>query len=450
MKRSHNTFSAKKLNEIEVSLNHLNYKGLEIGSMLSYYFNRMFLGDFDFRLFRHFSVLVYYFLKPVNKNKYLKDLNKSVVYFTSGKHRHLKEIEGIITEEEQLLKKTIVFGPGKESDTAYRYVFCLSGVLDFFKVILFFISRQEIIIDMLKPLNLNIKTKMILCINLLTQLLKAYSLKKFIALQKNVKLIAGDYDRGKESSLFFAVAKALNIKSVVFQHGVINHQAGYAPVNADEIWVWGDMARLQLSERGVPKKKIKVTGTPIIEDIEISSEFKYATQKKYNIESGKTIVLALSAPNKANDMKMVRFLSEIKEKYAKPNDNFFVKIHPARKFYAYSWIQNDFNISLLPQNIDYKEFVTIVDILLVYNSGIATEMLYYKKTVGVLDIWNNSFRNGNGHELNRYFSVPLLKKPEDFETIISEVNIPDSKKVFCRVGKEAKSEMRHLIKMLLT
>lgn len=425
--------------------------GLELGTLLSYYLDKMYKGHLDYRFIRHFLVLAYYFLKPVNKNFLLKDLNKRAIYFSSGKHRHLKEIEEILTGDEQISEKTIIFGPGKKFYIADRYIFCLSGVVDFFKVVLFFISKQEFILHLLKPLNLNIKTKTILCVNLLTQMLKACSLRKFITIQKSIKLIAGDYERGKESSVFFSVAKALNKKSVVFQHGVFNSHAGYTlPFNADEIWVWGDMARMQLMERGVLESKIRVTGTPIIEDYNISNGFKIATQLKYNLKSGNTIVLALSAFNKVNDMKMVRFLSEIKEKYANPNDNFLVKIHPARKFHVYSWIQCDFNITLLPHNIDYKEFVAIVDVLLAHNSGIATEMLYYKKIVGILDIWDIPFKKGNGYELNKYFGIPLLQKPEDFVTLVSEVNIPDSKKVFCRVGEEAKGEMRCLIKRFLT
>ena len=46
--------SAKKLHEIEKKLNQIHFKDFEIGSTLSFYFDRLYRGDFDNRFFRSF------------------------------------------------------------------------------------------------------------------------------------------------------------------------------------------------------------------------------------------------------------------------------------------------------------------------------------------------------------------------------------------------------------
>ncbi len=433
---------AKLLHETEISLNRLKYHGLEIGNILSYYFDRLYCKDFDKRFFWNLIVLLYYFVKPVDRKRLLSNYQKKMVYFRTGQHRHLKSMQEAITDNRLLQNETLVIGSKNEQEIDGS-VFYSSSLMDLAKIISFLASNKKMIVSSLKPLHLPIKIKVIVFIDLILQLLKASSLKKFITLQKSTVLIGADYDRGCDASLFFAVAKSLHIKSFTFQHGVLNPPVGYSPVNADEIWVWGDMARMQLQQLGVPAHKIRVTGTPIVENIEISDNIKERVLERYNLKKGSTVVLALSSPDKANDQKLVRFFAEIKEKYAGPNDNYVVKIHPARNYASYNWITNDFHIDILPHDIPYQDFLNIVDILLAHTSGIATEVLYYGKKVGIMDILDISA--GNGMELNKYFHVPLLKKTSDFDKLLNENTIIDSRLAFYKIGEEAKREIQQII-----
>jgi len=87
--------------------------------------------------------------------------------------------------------------------------------------------------------------------------------------------------------------------------------------------------------------------------------------------------------------------------------------------------------------------MNIVDILLTHTSGIAAEVLYYNKKVGILDILDES--PGNGLELNKYFEVPLIKHPFTFRNLYNKKAPNIEKSLFYKVGAEAKTEIQEII-----
>ena len=440
--------SSKKLHEIERELNQIHFKDFEIGSCLSFYLDRLYRGDFDNRFFRSFIIFGYYFIKSISRKKDVEDYQKRLFYFKSGLHRHHQAMEEAILYNEDLKQKTLVIGPKHDCGLSKDKVFYNSNLITLFKIIIFLITNIYKISASFSPLNLNVKTRSTLYIYLIIQLLKAHSLKMFIIDQPAVRLIGADYDRGADSSLFFIVAKALNMKNFTLQHGVINPPVGYSPINADEIWVWGEMARLQLIELGVDENKIRKTGTPIVKEYKISNEIREFSLEEYKLESGKNIVLALSSPNKLNDIKMIQFLNEIKKVHGTSTYNYFVKIHPARDYSLYSWINNEYNIQVLPQNIPFEAFINIVDVLLSHSSGIATEALYYGKKVGILDILDVSA--GNGLEINKYLKMPLLKSINELIAFLeNEERVIDSDMVYYKTGEKAKEEITKSIKQII-
>ncbi|HPF01106.1 MAG TPA: hypothetical protein PKY63_10595 [Bacteroidales bacterium] len=342
--------------------------------------------------------------------------------------------------------KTLYISP-HANQNVNRDVFFFSNIFIFFKIAFFLICCLHAFNKKIKPLNLSLFFKLNLLFDLHLQLVKSLSLKKFVQIQSKTKLIGADYDRGSDSSLFFAVSKSLNIKSFTFQHGVINPPVGYSPVNADEIWVWGGMAKMQLMELNVPEVKIRITGTPIVQDIEISNEIKQSAEIRYGFKHGSNIVLALSVPNKQNDIRLVEFLYHIKSEYGDENYNFCVKIHPARNYEEYKWIKDIYNIDILPHDIPYQDFINFVDVLLSHSSGLAAEVLFFKKKVGILDILDES--PGNGIELNKYFRVSLIQQASDFEKLINDPTTNISETLFYKVGYDAKKEIQKNIEYLI-
>jgi len=442
MGKKHIKIDYKVLHQVERELNSIQYKGLEIGNLLSYYFDRLYRNDYNFNWFKKILIVIYYFIKPVSKKQILINHQKDIIYFRTGEHRHYQNMQSALSDSAEINNKTLYISPRNNQGIDGK-VFFLSLFVDFFQTLFFLIGNFQILNRKFKPLGLPFSLKIQILTDLHLQLIKANSLKRFIQLQLETKLIGADYDRGSESSLFFAVAKAMQIPSFTFQHGVLNPPIGYSPVNANEIWVWGEMAKKQLIKLGVSNKKIRITGTPIVQNIEITATVREKLLHKYQIKPGKNIVLALSSPNKPNDIKLVEFFSAIKKEHANSADNFFVKIHPARKYEQYRWIKDTYNINILPHDIPYKDFMNIVDILLTHTSGIAAEVLYYNKKVGILDILDES--PGNGLELNKYFGVPLIKHTFTFRDFYNKEAPSIGKTLFYKVGAEAKTEIQDII-----
>jgi|GEM_PF-3170207 len=435
---------ARQLHEAEAALNGLQYEGLELGVTLSFFFDRTFYGYFDQRPFAHFCELCLYLAKTIGKANYLKDHKVSLIYYKSGNHRHSNMLEKVVRQAVTDKDKALIIGPTGASDVDTSRVFYHAGLRELIKISVFLYRHYSFITDTLKPLLLSDRQKRAFWFFLIRQLEKGVSLKQFISRQSSLKLIGADYDRGADSSLFFAVAEALKLFGFNFQHGVINPPVGYAPLNADEIWVWGEMARLQLLSSGVANQRIRIVGTPIVESLILSEKVRSEVLQSLHLKSGKTIVLALSQPDKINDLKLVSLFQAISQQYGTQQDNFLVKIHPSYPSSDYAWVETAFNLTVLPKEIPYLDFLNIVDILLAHTSGIATEVLHYGKRVGILDILDQS--PGNGKELNTYFNVPLLKSADDFQVLLKQpVNEVPSNIAFYKTGQEAEKEMvRHI------
>jgi UDP-N-acetylglucosamine 2-epimerase len=195
---------------------------------------------------------------------------------------------------------------------------------------------------------------------------------------------------------------------------------------------------------GLDENRIKLTGTPIIEEIITSQKIKISKKKKYLLKSGKTICLALSNPNKEDDIKLVAFFSDIKNKYGEIDDNFLIKLHPARDRSKYKWIEEEFELQIIPSNIPYNDFIIFTDVLLTHSSGIATECLFYNKKVGILDILSRS--SGNGMMLNIFYDTLLIKKTSDFEKLVNNQTSLTPEEIYYKTGVSASIEICKYIK----
>jgi len=437
-----NYFDYKILHKVEEDLNKVNYKGLQLGILLSSYFNVFYSSRINKSWIKKAILFLVFFFKPFSKEKLLNDQNKSLIFFSSGSFSHLKSIQNAVTPTIKEKKNTIIIR-NDASEGIDKKIFFLTGIFDFLKVLLFLLKNLKSVNEKIKLLNLSITLKIQFFLELHFQILKALSLLKFVKSQSNTKVIGADYDRGYESALFFSVAKALNIESFHVQHGSFNPPVGYFPVNADKICVWGEMSKNQLIQLGTMPKKILVTGTPIVQDIEINEKIRKNYIKMHGLNSGKNIVLALSSPDKFRDEKQVEFLSKIKKLDRDMENNFLVKIHPARNFKDYLWIKRKFDIDLLPIDITKTDFMNIVDILLTHNSGLANEAIFHDKKVGIIDVLDIAPRNGI--ELKKYLNVPIIKSSSTLEDIFDICPVISKDKLFHKIGLEAEIEIKRKI-----
>lgn len=434
---------AERMRQLELELNRIKFNDIEIGSIMALYWGQLFRNTFGERILMHFAVIIKYHFLAIKPKSKIKDQNKSLLYFKTGNHRHLQRLEDAVVSGDYLKSHTLVVGLGSSTSVQRKAVMNSFSLKEVIEIWSFFAHRGFNIWNLLKEYQISKFTRIILFLVLFCQLAKAQSTFSFFNSQKNIKLIAGDYDRGADTAVWFAVAKAKDFKSFTLQHGVINPPYGYNPLIADEIWVWGEMAKQQLISLGVEESQIKIMGTPIIDEIEISEKTRQNVINKLKLKNGFNVMLALSTPDIINDRKLVAFFKEIQTLYGKPNDNFLIKLHPARSEEKFRWVTDEFGIKILPNPMVQSEFMNLVDILLVHSSGIATEALYYGIKVGVLDILDES--PGNGLEINKYCGVPLLKEVSDFEKVYIQNMSYIKDQVFYAVGQDAKSNINKLI-----
>ena len=432
--------SAKRLIALEKELNKLKFQNVQIGSLMALFWGRIFRGRLHLISIDLVLNVIYFHLKFFFQKGKIKDFEKPFIYIKTGSHAHLKKLESAVLFNPLTQKNSLIIGPEKSDDVLVKDLYQLYSCSDILNVWIFLFKNFSHTNDLFKVYNFNLWTRIFLFFNLFIQLIKAICFLNFFTSQKNLRLVGGDYDRGADTAAFFAAASSLNLSSFTLQHGVINPPYGYHPLIADEIWVWGDMAKAQLVSLGVRGDNVRVMGTPIVKPIEINQTRKKALFTHLNLKEGKVIVLALSYADLTNDHLLVHFLNNIRSVYGGPHDNFLVKIHPSCKTEDFKWITKEFGFAIMPNPMDQSDFINLVDILLAHSSGIATEALYYGIRIGILDILPLS--PGNGLELHKYFKVPMLKKVSDFEILkMSNRMEPKNKKIYDSTGEESKNKI---------
>jgi len=436
---------ADRFLQTETELNGFSIEGLPLGVCASYFFDRTFYNDFDHSLKFQLGTLLQTLGKSINKNRLLRTFPARVFYLKTGRDRHYCTMEQAVRSAATPDANVLIIGPMGYSDLYTGGVFFHAGPCSLLRIHAYLQKNKRKICAILKPLELTKKQQRSFHFHLRNQLLKALSAKRFLMKQTQPILLGADYDRGVNACCWFAAAQALRIESFTLQHGVINPPVGFSPVHADEIWVWGEMAKKQLVKAGVSEQKIRLTGTPIVETLECSTDQKTKVRTKLGLKAGRTIVLALSRPEKEDDWKQVQLFQAIRKEFGKPHDNFVVKVHPSYPNADYSWLLQEFDLKVLPLDLTYPEFMNLVDILLAHNSGIASEVLYYGKQVGILDVLDQI--PGNGMELHTWLNVPLLRTAHDFMQL-DELPMNGSA-IFQRTGQAATQEIVRNIRQRL-
>lgn len=437
----HIWYNFKTINKVEKKLNLIKYDGLELGNLLSAYFTTLTLKKFNRSFIKKLFLFFFYLIIPFSKEKVFKNRKKKILYFSSGSFRHLKQLSSVFLDNVDIKIKTL-FISNKNNKTLGIKIFYLSDISDFINVFSFLKSNIREINKIIKILKLPFIFKIGFFIELQMQLLRSISLLKFVKSQKNTKIICADFDRGYESALFFAVAKSLKKDNFTIQHGSFNFPNIYN-LNSDEYWVWGAMAKEQLKKIGYAKKKIVITGSPIIQNIRVSQ----SERKKFYSKTEKNVILALSSKNKKDDLKLVKFLYNLKKINKNLAFNFFVKIHPARNYNNYKWIKRLYGIDILPKKISYEKFMNTVDILLTHSSDIACETLFFGKKVIILDILD--FPARSNLELKKYFKIKFIKKPIMLKNINFSKSSVKKEFLYYKTGDYAKIEIqKNIIKKL--
>jgi len=437
--------------QAEKKLNEFTFDGMQLGSTMAFFFDRMWWKDIRFTYVQLCQNCVRILFKSINKRSYLINNHAALIYLKTGGSRHHYSMENAIRQVHTQEKPVLVIGPEGEADLSTGAVFYHVGWKDLLHIKLYVIQQLKPINSILKQTALSPAQRRLFKVYLVQQLLMELSAKRFLQHQSGVKVIGVDYDRNSLSSMLITAAKSLGLSTFTLQHGIMYPPCGYVPVLAHRCLAWGEMAKQQFISMGESPETIELVGTPIVEPITLTPEAREKVRADYNLGSGKTWLLALSGPNYDLETKLAQFFKHIKETLGGPADNFLVKTHPSFRTIDYNWLESDYGLTLLKPDVPYAAVMNVVDVLLTHTSGIATEAIYYGKQVGIIDV--PGYDAGSGRELCRYLDVPLLQKPSDAHQLLQATDPTTresiARRVYYLTGKAAANEIAHRLSMLL-
>lgn len=96
----------------------------------------------------------------------------------------------------------------------------------------------------------------------LKQIMREIYAVELLLTQLNPTVILASTDAHRIARIFMQLAKKLNIKTCVIQHGAPTWEYGYLPVHADRIMVWGADYKEWFRSRGTAENRIAITGNP--------------------------------------------------------------------------------------------------------------------------------------------------------------------------------------------
>ena len=217
-----------------------------------------------------------------------------------------------------------------------------------------------------------------------------------------------------EEGIMTLICKKNKIPTFTMQHGFLSNE-GFSPfliqrenVISDHWLLWGEKTKKILKEF-VDESKLVLAGNPkyLLKDIR--------KQKKFNL---KTIGVFLSVLGyEKSNKNLVKIINEISLKY--PNLKFLIKMHPFDEYVNYLPLIKSKNIELLNKEKPPKETLEKSDLIIVHNSSVAMEALFYQipilhyKDPFYHRLWKNNDEFKGLKELENLFKKLKNKKNLD-------------------------------------
>lgn len=440
LKSSNNKVDAQVLLRLEDELNTFRFAGMPIGGLLAANFNALHNGTYKPAWSPKMILLSKIFL---NTLRYLKlpATKAGILYYKSGSNNHHNKLFSVVESHFDRASYFVYNASGS------RRIGIAPGRGWFMAAAFFMLKHRGGILRLFGESGFNNELSKSLYADLWIQLNRLMTWEKFFKESPSIHLLVGDYDRGNESAAVYLVAKKLGLKNIVLQHGVINPPYGYFPLIADKVFVWGEIQQQQYMKMHTDEKRIVVTGTPIVERMEILKEKRADLEKEYGLTPGKkNVVLGINPIKFEYNEELIRVFAETLHQLNKEDYDFYIKLHPSQKEEQYNFIQQIPGLSFWKKEIHHRDFFVVCDVLITHNSGIANEAIFYEVPVGILDVL--SISAGNGKELNTYLSIPLLKSSEELASFLESLeedyplkNGEGVEQIYFKTGNEARQLM---------
>lgn len=232
--------------------------------------------------------------------------------------------------------------------------------------------------------------------NILADVLRKIYQAHYLFRNNTIDALLVDEDIGVYKNLLVQVAKTYKCESYVNCHGELFHIAGYMPLSADNIFVWGNKQKDILSKWGLEQNRIKVVGCSKY-DKYLKSDEKILKEKvcdDLGLIKNKPICLIAPCPFKyRRNLLENTFWEEIKNAISVINEfkndvQIVIKLHPGddNEPYVREFIKSigADNIVLI-KKYDPLLLAKAVDIIAVYASTFCIDGLAYAKAVILLD-----------------------------------------------------------------
>lgn len=391
-----------KLVEVEQELNKIKISNIKTGSLLVNIYRETYLQRVNEKLFLSSLFFLKFFIRTVfpffetrlpNNNKHVLSLIKSSNRFHSS-----KLIDPIY---ENFKSECALFQQG-ETNYYYSFINNIKSIIYTTTKIFALVNKSQKAFHLqgLPVSYLKIFTELFFSLH--TSFVWQHYLKS-----SSIKILVVDHDRQKKNAPIICAAKSLNIKTITLMHGVINPPFGYTPLIANEIWVWGELQKMQLLKLGCTAEKIRIVGNPMIEK---------AVSKQYN--GINKIGIAVNPIGDLKNEEIWKDKIEILNKEFS-SKKIIVKLHPSMKDpIKQKEVFGDNCKIVTTEKLSIYEFFELVDILLVGNSSIAYEAIINQLPVLVtrenLDSTGNDYvmiNQGNFPEItDNKIMIELIEK----------------------------------------
>ena len=210
---------------------------------------------------------------------------------------------------------------------------------------------------------------------------------QFFKSNPNVQSALLDEDVLPTKNMFSQIARQYRVQTMVECHGCLGHKAGFLPLTADWILVWGKAQKTKLISWGCEEERIKVTGCSRYERYQSLDErlLRHQVTERYQLDATKKIILWAPCPvplgrflfeNKMRrvNQEMMEVLLELAEAEGL---QFIIKLHPRELEGGryQQWVKSHqlFSRGVVLQKEDPLILIKATDLLVSYFSTLAID-----------------------------------------------------------------------------
>ena len=398
-------------------LNRVTFEGMGLGDLLARELQEVLESDSKPAVLPRVRAAASSIYHGLRHRPNFRNSGAQVLMYQSGPRAHLDAITGAVLEAQPSAGRVVVGGSGRQDLVTYWDIFGVFGVFDVLRTGAFVAMNLGNLRSSLRAASPTTSQIAPLAASLVRQLLHGLSASRFLARQTELGLVAADFDRGHDTSVLCAAAKAAGIPSCSFQHGIIIPSpvaSNFSPIVADSICVWGEAAEGQLIAEGVPERRIAVVGNPSSQ--QQRSRFSLGSDGTASGSAGGVVALALSTPNEVKDRLLVAHFAALRDGFADDALSFVVKLHPARNPEHFVWVEHEFGLPLVPRNQPRNVLMGELAAVLVTNSTFGLDAASHGVPVGVIK--HPDVPIGYGQGFIDYLEMPVVDTSEDLNDLV--------------------------------